>query len=230
MHEDRLNLIGKMASSMAHEIRNPLTSIGGFLKLIRINIQKGNLLKLIDYINIIDSEFDKINMQITGFLSFSKNRAMEEKNIEISTLQIVNATLSLLNPRLINDNIDLKVDEENNNIICIQKIAIQQVISNIVNNAIDALNSVDYHRKIRIYFNQDDQYNYINIVNNGPKIPGRMRDSLFLPFVTDKDDGTGLGLAICKEIMAKNNGEIYFKSNNEQTSFILSFSKLTVMS
>src|ERR1700737_786230 len=79
MHEDRLNLIGKMASSMAHEIRNPLTSIGGFLKLIRINIQKGNLLKLNDYIDIIDDEFDIINMQITGFLSFSKNRAMEEK-------------------------------------------------------------------------------------------------------------------------------------------------------
>src|SRR5665647_68450 len=62
LHEDRLNLIGRMASSMAHEIRNPLTSIAGFLKLIRQNIVNRSQTKLLKYIDVIDDEFDAINM------------------------------------------------------------------------------------------------------------------------------------------------------------------------
>jgi len=52
-----------------------------------------------------------------------------------------------------------------------------------------------------------------------------MRDKMFLPFATDKENGTGLGLAICKEIMAKNNGKIDFVSDSKETRFILSFKK-----
>jgi two-component system, sporulation sensor kinase D len=229
LHLDRLNIIGKMASSMAHEIRNPLTSIGGFLKLIRNNINSGNHAQLIKYIDIIDDEFFMINMQITGFLSFSKNSMIEEKNKEISALQIIEDTLTLLNPRLINDNIEIQFSDESNSIICVQKIAIQQVISNIISNAIEALNTIDYPKKIKILSSRDDENTYIKIINNGPKIAAELRESLFDPFISDKEEGTGLGLAICKEIMTKNNGRIDFISDDNETTFILSFSNQPTM-
>jgi two-component system, sporulation sensor kinase D len=225
LHNDRLSLIGKMASSMAHEIRNPLTSIAGFLKLIRRNILNGNQAQLLGYIDVIDDEFDLINMQIVGFLSFSKNGVAEEKYIEISSMQLVHETLALLYPRLLNDDINLVLHVECNCVIHVQKIPIQQVLSNIISNAIDALNTVHYQREIKIFCSQDEEYTYIHVVNNGPEIPNEMKNSLFLPFVTAKENGTGLGLAICKEIMIKNNGGIDFKSNADDTSFILSFSK-----
>jgi two-component system, sporulation sensor kinase D len=226
LHDDRLNLIGKMASSMAHEIRNPLTSIGGFLKLIRQNIVNRSQTQLLKYIDVIDDEFDVINMHITGFLSFSRNKVLEEKKIEISVSQLVNSTLFLLYPRLTSDNINLEFNDGENCIINVQKVSVQQVISNIINNAIDELITVDYKREISILYNQDENNTYILIINNGRKIPMEMRDSLFEPFITTKEDGTGLGLAICKEIMTKNNGTIDFISNDETTRFILSFSKL----
>jgi two-component system, sporulation sensor kinase D len=225
LHDDRLNLIGKMASSMAHEIRNPLTSIGGFLKLIRQNIVNRSQTQLLKYIDVIDDEFDVINMHITGFLSFSRNKVLEEKKIQISVSQLVNSTLFLLNPRLTSDNINFVFNDGDNCVINVQKVSVQQVISNIISNAIDELIKVDYKREIMILTNQDEKNTYIHIINNGRKIPVAMRDSLFEPFITTKEDGTGLGLAICREIMTKNNGRIDFISNDEKTSFTLSFSK-----
>jgi PAS domain S-box-containing protein len=229
LHEDRLNLIGKMASSMAHEIRNPLTSIAGFLKLIRQNILNRGQTQLLKYIDVIDDEFEAINMQITGFLSFSRNKAFEEKKIDISVTSLINSTLFLLIPRLNSENIELKTNILENCIINAQKISIQQVLSNIISNAIDALITVNYQRELNINCEEDDEYIYIKIINNGPKIPEEIRESMFLPFMTNKENGTGLGLAICKEIMEKNNGRIDFYSNDQETSFRLSFSKQLIL-
>jgi len=225
MHSDRLNLIGKMASSMAHEIRNPLTSIAGFLKLIRQNIINRSQPQLLKYIDVIDDEFDAINMQITGFLSFSRNKAFEEKKIEISLMDLINSTLFLLIPRLTSDNINFTFNEKHVCIIYAQKVSIQQVVSNIISNAIDALITVKRQRELMILCSEDNDYVYIHVVNNGPEISQEMRDKMFLPFATDKENGTGLGLAICKEIMAKNNGKIDFVSDSKETRFILSFKK-----
>jgi two-component system, sporulation sensor kinase D len=225
LHNDRIHLIGKMASSMAHEIRNPLTSIAGFLNLIRANILNKADQQLLRYINVIEDEFEAINMHITGFLSFSKDRVSEEKNTEISLSELINVTLFLLIPRLTNENIHFVVREEKNCYINIQKVSIQQVISNIISNAIDALISVNYDRKLEIWFDETEEFIQIMISNNGPQIPVEFRDSLFVPFMTSKETGTGLGLAISREIMDKNNGIIDFESNEHETCFKLSFRK-----
>lgn len=227
LHDDRLNMIGKMASSMAHEIRNPLTSIAGFLKLIRHEIFISKQTKLEKYIDVIDEEFTAINMHITGFLSFSRNNAFEEEKIEISVLDLINSTLFLLHPRLINENISLSLNIEENCFFNVGKISIQQVISNIISNAIDSLITIEYDRNIRILSFQHEESVYIHIVNNGPEIPKEIRKSLFLPFYTNKENGTGLGLAICRELMTKNNGSIDFISNASETNFILSLKKAT---
>ncbi|MDQ0192857.1 sensor histidine kinase [Paenibacillus wynnii] len=225
LHDDRLNLIGKMASSMAHEIRNPLTSIAGFLKLIRHDISNRKQSNLDKYIDVIDEEFTSINMHITGFLSFSRNNAFQEKKTEVSVTEVIHSTLYLLNPRLNNENIMLTINFENDYFIYIQKISIQQVISNIVSNAIDSLIDIKTDRAIRIECFQDEENINIHIVNNGPNISEEIKHSLFLPFITNKENGTGLGLAICKELMIKNNGNIDFESNESETNFMLSFKK-----
>jgi two-component system, sporulation sensor kinase D len=229
LHNDRLNLIGKMASSMAHEIRNPLTAIAGFLKLIRQNILNRGQTQLLTYIDVIDDEFDAINMHINGFLSFSRNNAFGEKKLDISVMELINSTFFLLIPRLTNENIHFSIDEGENFIIRAQKVSIQQVLSNIISNAIDALITVKYQRELKIICNEDKESIYISIINNGPQISQEIRDSMFLPFMTNKENGTGLGLAICKEIMEKNNGKIDFNSSDEETKFILSFNKQAVM-
>lgn len=225
LHEDRILLIGKMAASMAHEIRNPLTSIRGFLKLLRTNISVESLLKVDRYIKIIEDEFENINMQITGFLSFSKNRIVEETVINISVEKLVESVLSLLDPRLNNEDIHLIKEIDKSHVVAVQKIAVQQVISNVINNGVDALTAVSSPRIMKIFSSEDDQYIYLWISNNGPEILQEMKEGLFTPFVTDKIDGTGLGLAICQKIMTSNQGNISYTSHAEETTFIISFRK-----
>jgi len=226
LHEDRLSLIGKMAASMAHEIRNPLTSIKGFLKLIRVNIPADASPNIEKYINIIESEFENIHMQITGLLSFSKKQIIEESFSYLSANQLLHSMISLLSPRLINENVELSVNEREVFHIHGQKVALQQVISNILNNGIDALAmNQDREKRMRIEIYSDERASYISISNNGPEIPQEVRGVLFRPFTTTKKDGTGLGLAICKQIMEKNNGDISFESGPEETTFTLIFYK-----
>jgi two-component system, sporulation sensor kinase D len=226
LHSERLTLIGKMAASMAHEIRNPLTSIQGFLKLLKQNVSSEMNQKIANYLKIIDDEFESINMQITGFLSFSRNREHDESYDNISLIQIINSVLSMLNPRLIEEDVRLVKKIKKDKIIKVQKIGIQQVISNLLNNAVDALFEVSHKKEITLSMKEDDDNVYLYICNNGPKIPDEIKDLIFIPFVTNKSSGTGLGLAICKQIMQKNDVDILFDTNEKETAFILSFKKI----
>ncbi|WP_284640580.1 ATP-binding protein [Paenibacillus silviterrae] len=222
LHHDRLNLVGKMAASLAHELRNPLTSIGGFLKLIRAKLPSETDKQVNKYLDVIEHEFASFQMLITGFLSFSQKRASEEPFITVSAAELLRPVLTLIEPRLINENIELKVLEQDRILLNVQKMALQQVISNILNNSIDALlESVKPTRGIVIRFWEDEITSYIGISNNGPRIPDHIRDRLFAPFVTGKETGTGLGLTICQKIMAQNNGEISYASTEEETTFVL---------
>src|SRR5690606_8812598 len=165
-----------------------------------------------------------IHMQITGLLSFSKKQIIEESFSYLSANGLLYSMISLLSPRLINENVELKLDEQEEFTIYGQKVALPQVISNVLNNGIDALSmNQDRDKIMRIQIYSDEFASYIAISNNGPEIPENVKDSIFRPFTTTKEDGTGLGLAICKQIMEKNNGDITYESNAEETTFTLIF-------
>ncbi|MCY9694895.1 sensor histidine kinase [Paenibacillus alginolyticus] len=223
LHEARLTIIGKMAASMAHEIRNPLTAILGFLKILRKQLSIQNHQKISSYLDTIESELLSIQMQIAGFLSFSKKDAIEESFEEVSSTSIIDNVLAMLAPRLVNDNIELIFQQGDDIKLKVQKIAIQQVLSNILNNSLDALSEKEGEKGLKIASMLEDDEFLIIISNNGPEIPPEIKDSLFIPFVTNKKDGTGLGLAICKQIMTKNKGDVTFDSSPNETSFRLSF-------
>ncbi|MFE5320406.1 sensor histidine kinase [Paenibacillus sp. NPDC056579] len=225
LHDDRITLLGKMAASMAHEIRNPLTSIKGFLQLLRTNLRALPMEKADAYLEFIEAECNNMHMQVTGFLSFSKRPIIEEELADTSLKQILEYNLSLLNPRLINENVVLKVDIPDSITLRVQKLAFQQVLNNLLNNGIDALSEVKYEKIISIKAFEDQDHTWIWIGNNGPAIPAELAKTLFAPFVTNKTNGTGLGLAICKQIMTKNNGDISFQSTDRETTFKLSFQR-----
>ncbi|QHT61454.1 HAMP domain-containing histidine kinase [Paenibacillus lycopersici] len=226
MHADKLNLIGKMASSMAHEIRNPLTTINGFVTLIRKALPDSGLETVKKYLDIIDTEFHNIEQQIKGFLSFSRKPIAEELYTSANLNELLEKTLMLVNPLLLNENIELMLKREEGIRALIQEAPVMQVFSNLLNNAIDALREQKDERRILVHIFSEGDYTYVKITNNGPEIPHHIQQHLFDPFVTSKSDGTGLGLAICKQIVERNGGSIAFESNKEETSFIVRFNKL----
>ncbi|MBO7742703.1 GHKL domain-containing protein [Paenibacillus sp. MWE-103] len=223
MHDEKLNLIGKMASSMAHEIRNPLTTIRGFFTLIRKTLPAGELGAVDRYMDIIDKEFHTIEMQITGFLSFSRKPIADEDSVYISLNELIERTLLLVGPLLLNENIELELSLQESLRVKIQRSSVMQVLSNLLNNAIDALRDAEGERKILVHTYSEGETACVRIGNTGPEIPAELRPTLFDPFVTTKSDGTGLGLAICKQIVERNGGTITFESDPERTTFTVAF-------
>jgi two-component system, sporulation sensor kinase D len=228
LHNDRLSMLGKMGASMAHEIRNPLTVIEGFLKLVRINLSKESIMAVSKYLSIIDHEFDSLSRQISGFLSFSKNNGIEEPLSEYESKEYIQTVVELISPRCSNENVELILLLEDDFTLNVQKIAVQQVLLNLLNNAIDELQMIGGAKQIVIRSYEDKDAYYISVKDNGNGIPEEIRDSIFDPFTTGKQNGTGLGLSICKRIMEKNNGSISFTSKKGETIFVLSLNKSSV--
>lgn len=225
-HEERLALIGKMAASMAHEIRNPLTSVKGFVQLLRNDLNRtvksGEQAE--KYIRIIESELETIQTQISSLLSFSKRQVKEETFEQLSVSSLLHTAIQFVGPRMTKENVILHTSIDQDFHIYGQKVALQQVIFNILNNGLDAVSHQD-EKCINIKTFSDEHANFIEISNNGPEIPEDIKENIFEPFMTTKKDGTGLGLAICKQIMEKNNGDIMCISNACETVFRLRFDR-----
>ncbi len=102
-----------------------------------------------------------------------------------------------------------------------------KVLSNLIDNAVKALeDSYVQEKKIRINITESPQQYIFSVENNGPEIPLEIRDSIFKRgFTTKKEEGHGMGLAIVSEIVSKAKGEIELKSDEEETSFTVSFGK-----
>jgi len=224
-HHERLSMLGKMAASMAHELRNPLFAIHGFLKLIRMELLSGHNQKVFDYLDVIQEEFKGLFSKISEFLSFSKNSGEGEPFVPCTSREIIESVLELVHPRLLDEGIEIELKLGNSARLIAQKSAIQQVLTNLINNSIDALIEVNSPKKIVIRDYEDKQHYYIQITDNGIGIPEELQGTIFDPFITGKNNGTGLGLSICKQIMEKNNGDIHFHSRKGETTFTLTFAK-----
>lgn len=229
LHDDRLSILGKMAASMAHEIRNPLFAIQGFLQLIRSSMgdpaSSSDSEKIQRYINVIEKEFNGLYAQISSFLSFSKNNGTEEPIIECSVREIIEPVLNLVGPRALTDRVEIVRDLTCEANLVVQKIPIQQVVANLINNALDAVADAAEPKKLAIRCHDDDQHIYIQVTDNGIGIPPEMMGKIYEPFVTNKKNGTGLGLAICKQIVERNVGTLTCSSKPGETIFTIALLK-----
>ncbi|MCP3741652.1 histidine kinase N-terminal domain-containing protein [Rossellomorea sp. BNER] len=214
-HEDRLSLLGQMTSSFVHEFRNPLTSINGFVQLLRSEYPS------ISYLDIIASELEQLNFRISQFLLLSKKGSMEKEKSFFKLNELVEQVLTFLYPRILEVNVNVETSLQEDVTIEGWKDEFRQVIINIIFNAIDVLDSIESKRKIWVNTEILNSFVILRISNNGPKIPEDIQSTIFEPFVTSKTSGTGLGLFVCKEIVDRHGGDLSCSSNDYQTSFII---------
>jgi signal transduction histidine kinase len=130
----------------------------------------------------------------------------------------------LFSERLRSDHIELEIDVEKTlKEIYADKNLVNQVVVNLITNAIDALQQIDGQRKIRIELsaNRDNRV-IIRISNNGPAIPAEIQEKIFIPFYTTKENGSGIGLSLSRQIMRSLKGSLSVVSNEkENTVFTL---------
>lgn len=216
-HQDRLTLLGQMTSSFIHEFRNPLTSIQGFIQLLKADHPN------MKYLEIISSELDQLNFRISQFLLLSKKELIGKEKEQFNQNKLIDEVLNFLYPSILDGKVKIKKEIVDEITLYGYADEMRQVFINIIFNAIDVLN---HHRipnptiEIKSYV-ENNSHVILSISNNGPMIPVELNKTIFEPFFTTKKLGTGLGLFVCNEIIEKHKGELNCSSTPEITVFTI---------
>lgn len=213
---DRLNIIGEMAASIAHEIRNPMTTVRGLLQFIG---NKKEFIKHKQHFSLMITELDRANSIITEFLSLSKDKAMEFEENNLNT--IIQDIYPLLQADALFNNCEIKLNLQSIPNIPLNKSSIRQLIFNLVRNALDAMpkNGI-----IHISTETTDSKILLSVKDSGVGIPLEIKDKLGTPFFTTKENGTGLGLAICYRIVQRHGATLTVDSEpGKGTIFTIKF-------
>ncbi|PWW27868.1 signal transduction histidine kinase [Cytobacillus oceanisediminis] len=213
-HKDRLTLLGQMTSSFIHEFRNPLTSVQGFIQLLKSEHPT------MKYLDIISNELEQLNFRISQFLLLSKKELIGKEKITFSLNELIEEVLIFLYPSILDGKVKISQDLQQEIYLKGYADEIRQVLINIIFNAIDVLTQYRSDPVIEIKSKLTGKGQIkLDIANNGPRIPDHLVTSIFEPFVTTKTLGTGLGLFVCREIIEKHQGKLTCDSGPDRTVF-----------
>ncbi len=203
IRNEKLEIAGQLAASIAHEIRNPLTAIKGFMKLA----EQGSL-NIKDVYPILDAEINRIETISSELLLLGKPVSTEIKVMDLSKLLYDICTFMQSQANM--ENVMLHFEIMDKPLFCrCNGDQVKQVFMNIIKNAIEA---VPHGGKIMVYAKEADGHALFEIIDNGVGIPEDIQDRLGEPFYTTKEKGTGLGLMVCYNIIEQHNGHIRFYS------------------
>lgn len=215
---DRLSLVGEMAASISHEVRNPMTTVRGFLQLLSTKEECSNYQH---YYALMIDELDRANSIITEFLALAKDRVLElkEQNLKV----IVENIFPLIQAEGLASDKNIYLELEEVDEIPLDKKEMHQLILNLVQNGSQAM-LPGGTMKIRTYMSQEEIV--LAVQDDGGGIPKEVLEKIGTPFFTTKENGTGLGLAICYSIAARHNAKIDIKTGPAGTTFFLRFRKI----
>lgn len=216
-YNNRLATIGQIAAGSAHEIRNPLTSIKGFLQVISSKMEALGHQKEQSYINIMLKEINRINHLVGELLLLSKPKEMDKTSVQIS--QVMKEILPIIKNEALLHNVRIHIDYQTSSqveVLADGKL-LKQVFLNLCKNAIEAMKT-DGCLTIRLLRKKQKKL-LVEFRDTGSGIPLAVRKKIFKPFFTTKDNGTGLGLPICKQIMKEIGGKISVDSSKNGTVF-----------
>lgn len=213
---EKLSVVGQLAAGVAHEIRNPLTSLRGFVQLLQSKVSEYKT-----YFDIMLDELDRINFIVSEFLVIAKPQSVFFQPKEIGP--ILNNTVALLNSQALMKNVQIitRLEKDLLPVNCDEN-QIKQVFINILTNSIDSMpdggNILLEARK------HDDSHIVVRCVDQGCGIPEDRIPRLGEPFYTTKEKGTGLGLMVSFKIIENHKGRLSIESNvNKGTTVSIVF-------
>lgn len=206
---EALTKVGQLAAGVAHEVRNPLQTVGGLMDLIRAKYKDDK--KINRYSDLISGELKHINDILTEFLKFSRPQKLDKtmKNINDICSEVVILMVSMANLNGIRLTKKLAKNVPN---IFLDEYKIKQVLINLITNAIDVTKDVGDEIVIETGYYPKSKEVFIRVRDNGCGISEEVLSEIYNTFFTTKEHGTGLGLPICNQIVAEHDGQIKVES------------------
>ena len=198
----KLDALSEMAADIAHEIRNPLSSIKGASNLLANELKNLKQPKIQEYHMIITEEIERLNHILTNFQDLTKPLKIEKDSVSMN--EVIQKTVKLV--EMGTQNLDIRL-ELSSNLPMVQADAsfLKQVLLNLIKNAAEACGPSG---ELEIKTASDPPWIKISFSDDGPGIPPELVNRIFEPFFTTKARGMGVGLAICQRIIQAHNGQI----------------------
>ncbi|CCH48861.1 two-component system sensor histidine kinase NtrB [Pseudodesulfovibrio piezophilus] len=207
---NRLAAIGSLAAGVAHEVRNPLSSLRGFAQLFA-NKLKGQP-PLDQYATTMVQEADRLNRVVTDLLYLAKPRQLDPVAVNLS--DVGESLRQLMRFDFQSKETELTFEFGTDPAYADQD-ALRQILLNLISNSLDAIaacQDCDKPGHICLTSTHEDGGVWITVADDGPGMDPLMTDDVFKPFVTGKKTGTGLGLAIVQNIMRAHRGKVFIDS------------------
>lgn len=214
----QLNLVGEMAASIAHEIRNPMTTVRGYLQMLK---EDNKYVEQIESFDIMIEELDRANSIITEFLSLAKNKMVELKPVSLNNVlknvyPLMQAN-AMMQEKIINLNLgripDLLLDEQE----------IRQLILNLLNNGLE---SIPAGKAVFISTYTGENQVVLAVHDQGIGISDEIMGKIGTPFFSTKEGGTGLGLAVCYGIASRYDAKIEIDTGSQGSTFYVCFPQI----
>jgi two-component system sensor kinase FixL len=213
IHVSRLSTMGELASALAHELNQPLTAISNYLLAAQQLVQRGSehAERACEIIGKSIDQAVRASQIIRQLRSFVQKRQVERVPAEIDKVIDEASALAFigLKEKAIRVSIERNTDLPE---VPIDRIQIQQVLINLIRNAVDAMEGQS-RRELTIRMMADSIEARISIVDTGSGIPPEMQKKLFSAFVTSKATGMGVGLSISRSIVEAHGGRLWFEAN-----------------
>ncbi|MGH9546954.1 MAG: two-component system sensor histidine kinase NtrB [Terriglobales bacterium] len=216
--QDRLAAVGRLAAAIAHEIRNPLTSIAGSVSMLSeiadLSEEHRQLLQ------IVTRESERLNGIITDFLAYSRGKQYQFAAVDL--LPLLEDTLTLLEHRMVAQNTGIRIERNYQSKAAFAMAdggKIKQVFWNFCENAVRAMHSGGV---LSVSLEQTADDWQINFADTGPGMSRQLVEKIFEPFQSQFEGGTGLGLAIVYQIVQAHEGKVWARSRvGEGSVFVL---------
>ncbi|MAE67950.1 MAG: hypothetical protein CMJ18_27160 [Phycisphaeraceae bacterium] len=207
-HTARVSVIGEMASGMAHQLNQPLAAIANFANGCRRRVDPDRDPELAQVLTRIESEAQRAGVIIRTMREFVRTRESKRRPVDVKSAVRAVVRFLKFETQKINGQIEMDLTDEDTTIDA-DAVLIEQVLVNVVRNALDAMRDKPSEpRCVSIRVTRDADEVGITIADQGPGVPGALRQQVFDSFFTTKSQGMGLGLKISRTLIEDHNGRI----------------------
>lgn len=221
---EKMSTLGYISAGMAHEIRNPLNSIGLYVQLLKGGVDDS---EQVDFLEKIETEVRRIDSILRKLMDVVKRPRYHLQHVSVP--EIIDSLLDLFQPRVKLHGIKVKRDYRvDPPLILADAAEIEQIFSNLFANSIEEMTEGGV---LSVVLEQDHDMMHVQVADTGKGIPKEDLQKIFDPFYTTKNSGTGLGLSVVLRIVRTYNGKIEVTSEvGKGTKFTVSLPLLAVVS